>query len=128
MKKISLKIIGLFLLILIIFSASYVFAQDKTNPIDTLQHSIHGPEGNALAEMDKLSGKIYTVMLIIGTGCSIIGIMVLGIKYITSSPNDRAEIKKHLAVFGISAVIFFGATGIIGLIETFGSEIFKKAF
>lgn len=46
-------------------------------------------------------------------------LMALGIKYMYASPGDKAQIKSHLTVYVIGAVVMFGASGILQIVKTF---------
>ena len=37
-------------------------------------------------------------------------------KYMSSAPSDRADIKKHAIAYVIGAIILFGVTGILSII------------
>ena len=65
-----------------------------------------------------LSGILYIAQLI-GMGVATIMLLVLAIKYIAASPNDKAEIKKHAVVYIVGAVILFSASGILAIIRNF---------
>lgn len=112
--------------IIIIFLVSFTLLSTVclANPIDTLNSQIQWDDPASLNTMNDLRGKIYTIFQIVGTGIAVISGLILGIKFIMSSPNDRAEIKKYLIIYVTAAVIFFGAIGIVGILSTFGKEIF----
>lgn len=117
MKKTLYKIIPILILMFIIFSTVYVYA----NPIDDIK--ARNPGDGAITEFNSLRGKIYTIIRGVGTGIAVIAILVLAIKYITSAPNDRAELKKYMITYVISAVIFFGAVGIVEVLKAFGQGL-----
>ena len=50
-------------------------------------------------------------------------LIVLAIKYISAAPGDKAEIKKHAVVYVVGAVILFAATGILGIVKNFASNV-----
>ena len=52
-------------------------------------------------------------------------LIVLAIKYMSSAPNEKAEIKKHAAVYIVGAVMAFAAVGVVQIIKTFSEEIVK---
>ena len=52
-----------------------------------------------------------------------IAAIILGIKYMYSSPEDKAEIKKKLVPFIIGGVLVFGAVQLVKIVETFVGEI-----
>ena len=50
-------------------------------------------------------------------------LIVLAIKYISAAPGDKAEIKKHAVVYVVGAIILFAATGILGIVKNFATNI-----
>ena len=109
----KLIIICLIVLYLICFVYSNVYASDN--------YSTNFPdENNRLNEkfITIISGIIRLVR-IVAMGIAIIMLIILGIKYITESPNGRAEIKKSIMQYAIGAGILFGGAGILTIIQSF---------
>ncbi len=71
-------------------------------------------------------GPIIRTVQMVGVFIAAIACVVMGIRYVLSSVEDRAEIKKKLIPYVIGAVIFFGATGILQLIAQVSGEWFGK--
>lgn len=74
-------------------------------------------------DFSKIGGMILGAAQVIGVAVAIIILLVLGIKYMTAAPNDKAEIKKHAVVYIVGAVVLFGASGILALISNFAKSI-----
>ena len=66
---------------------------------------------------------IIGVIQIIGVSIAVIILIILGSKYMMAAPSARAEIKKHLFIYLIGSLLFFGATGVLQLIQGFAGEI-----
>ena len=49
--------------------------------------------------------------------------MVLGVKFITSSPEGKAEIKKSAVIYVIGAIMVFAAGIILGVIQNVANNI-----
>lgn len=71
----------------------------------------------------KVIGSILNVTRIIGTGMALIMLVVVAIKYMMAAPGERADIKKHAIPFVIGAVVLFGASGILTIIQNFAINI-----
>ena len=69
------------------------------------------------------ANAVFRAVQIAGVAVSVIYISILGMKYMTSSIDDRADIKKRLVPFVIGAAIFFGVTFIMELIIDIASWI-----
>ena len=62
---------------------------------------------------NKISANVITVVRIIAVTIAIVMLLAVAMKYMTSAPGDRADIKKHAISYLIGAFIIFGVTGII---------------
>ena len=82
-----------------------------------------GDNSGASTSFQNIIGAIITIVQIIGTGVAIIMLIVLAIKYISAAPGDKAEIKKHAVVYVVGAIVLFAATGILGIVKNFASNI-----
>ena len=114
-NNLILKIIIIFITIVMlgIFS-NFVYADNfdlKGFDNETASNDIMSP-------IEKIVGTILGVMRTACVGIAIIIIMVLSIKYMSSAPGERAEIKKSAIQYGVGALIFFGAAGIIKILES----------
>lgn len=84
-------------------------------------------DANVGNTISKVIGTIIFVCQLVGMGVAIIMLLVIAIKYIAASPNDKAEIKKHLVVYIVGAVLLFAASGILQLIKTYALGLGKDA-
>lgn len=75
--------------------------------------------GGGISKTREIIGKIISVVQVFGIFIAIAMLMILGIKYMYSSPGDRAQIKNHLTVYIIGAVVMFSAAGILEIIKNF---------
>lgn len=78
---------------------------------------------NASQAVNGMIGAILTVTQIIGVGVAVIMLIVLAIKYISASPGDKADIKKHAVVYVVGAVVLFAASGILQIIKQFAANV-----
>ena len=53
-------------------------------------------------------------------------LLVIAMRYMTSAPGDRADIKKHAIAYVIGAVILFGVPAILGLLVEVAEAINAK--
>lgn len=72
-------------------------------------------EGEGL--LTNVLGPILSVIRIVAIGIAIIMITILGIKYMTAAPSEKANIKNQLITFTIGAVIVIGTTSILSMIR-----------
>jgi len=106
--KIGLAI--LLALILLSIAITPVYALDDPSQVTS--------KDNPLADKTQsIGGVLLGIAQVIGVAVAIIMLIVLAIKYISAAPNDKAEIKKHLVVYVVGAVVLFGASGILGILR-----------
>ena len=116
MKKV-IKILSL-LIILILISANFAFAEDPTDLTKFV--NVTTSVANDAGSMFK---AVLNIIQVIGISVAVIMLMVLAIKYMVSSVADRAEIKKHAVVYVVGAILMFGASGIVEIIKVFSKNI-----
>ena len=113
MKKSLISII-LILVCLVSLVPNFAFAGDiNTNDFNGIYDS------SGTSKITKAGGSILGVVQVIGVSIGIICLIMLGVKYMMSSTNDKATIKERLIPYVIGAVIMFGGTGILTIIANF---------
>lgn len=119
MKK-TIKVIAIVLFAILVVSAltQGALAVDPS----TFESSFSGAGNTAGTSIGKIVNSVLNIVKIVGTGIAIIMLVVLAIKYISAAPGDKAEIKKHAVVYIVGAVVLFGASGILGIIQGFISD------
>ena len=126
-KETAIKILAAMLTTLMLISCmqSTVFAGGANLAI---KPSDIQPDTNSeiVTSTKTVAGIILGVVKVIAVAVAVIMLIVLAIKYISSAPNDKAEIKKHAVIYVVGAVLLFGAAGILGLIQSFSETAFKN--
>ena len=83
-----------------------------------------GNENTISAEsLQNLSGRIYNILLEIGVGVSVIIGIILGIKFMLSGVEEKAEVKKMIWVYVVGCVVIFGSFGIWKIVVTILEQI-----
>lgn len=114
MKKYS-KIISIVLLAIIMVSvATSVFAIDPKN----INGNTDGT--NAIQNIGK---QILGIVQVIGSIAAVIVLVVLGIKYMMGSAEEKAEYKKTMIPYIIGAVLIFAASNLASMIYSWANTI-----
>ena len=111
-KNKVLKIIVLAMLIFMLFN-NYVYA--ISSPIDDPGQWKPSAAGSETKLTNKI-GPILGAINIIGTVASVAVLMVIGIKYMLGSVEQKAEYKKTMITYLIGCILLFGTTAIPNLI------------
>ncbi len=117
MKKISKAVSILLVAFMLISIVTPVLAvgPDPTN--------YQGDNNVTTDKIDSLGNQIITIVSTIGSIASVIVLIVLGIKYMMGSAEEKAEYKKTLLPYVIGAVLIFAASTIAGVVFNFASSL-----
>lgn len=103
-KSISIILI-VFLSLILLCSNVYAFSvRDFTGTMVTSD------------EIQSIGGKTKTIVSTIGSIVSVISLIVIGIKYMLGSTEEKAEYKKSMMPYFIGAICLFAASNITGII------------
>lgn len=72
--------------------------------------------------MQNIGNQIITVVSVAGSIVSVIVLIVLGIKYMMGSAEEKAEYKKTLMPYIIGAALVFAASAIAGIVFNFANS------
>ena len=114
LSKKSVKIITVALVAIMMFVciSPVVFAADGgifgINP---------KPDSSQLGNGANLANTILSALMWIGVAIAVGMMIFLGIKYVTSSPDGKADLKKQLGIYILGFVFIVGATTIVGIIN-----------
>lgn len=118
---IVIKIILLFVIVLAIFSNYNVHAID--NPLDNPeQYNPMGARDNDEG-LDSMTEIILGTINILGTILSVVILMIIGIKYMLGSVEEKAEYKKTMMSYVIGAILLFAVPTIANVIYNIAIKI-----
>ena len=105
---------------LISFISGIVEATDVISAMEPIRNGDN-------SKIDKQLGPIINTAIgfiqIVGTGISVIMVTLLGIKYMLSSPGDKADVKKQITPLLIGAILLFASVNIIQIIANFADNL-----
>lgn len=78
--------------------------------------SVSDLTGKETTRFDSLGNEILGILALIGSAASIIFLIILGIKYMLGSVEEKASYKSSMLPYFIGAILVFGASGIAGTI------------
>lgn len=119
LKRITIIIIALLISISMCINVVYADNFDVT--------AFEGKASTGLTNVkgfvNNTAATIITSLRIVCVSIAIVILLVIAMKYMTSAPGDRADIKKHAVHYIISAAILFGVTGILTIISNIAGVI-----
>ena len=100
---------------------SAVFAEGAEDVLGQLK----GNTGAATA-VTKTANNIIGIVQVICYAAAVIMLVLLGVKFITSSPEGKAEIKKSAIIYVIGAIIVFAAGTLLGVISNLSTNVVSQ--
>lgn len=123
-KKIKInKIFVIFITIVFILSISTIANADLAEDIVDNSSVDASGEIEGARDLFTLGNKILSILQFIGGGVAVIATLLLAIRYMYSSPDDKAEIKRKLIPYIIGGVMIFGVTNLIRLAAQFVKDL-----
>ena len=118
MKK-QVKIISTILLVVMILTSisSVVFASDISGAIEGMKTE------NTNSDVIGFGSKIVAILQTVGIVVAVVVLLILGIKYMMGSAEEKAEYKKTMIPYIIGAVLIFAATTIVNVIYQLSNTI-----
>lgn len=113
----TIKIISVLIIaMMLIMATTAVFAttpEDIGGKIDTSNTD----------KITDIGGQVLGVIRVIGTIISVGGMLLLGIKYIMGSVEEKAEYKKSFIPYFIGCILLFAASNLAQMIYTWANNI-----
>lgn len=75
------------------------------------------------SKVDDIGNNIVGLLRMIASIVSVVVLIIIGIKYMTGSIEEKAEYKKTLMPYFVGAMLVFAASAILGAIFEFGNTI-----
>lgn len=118
MSKKTMKILTIIATMLLIISmgASMVFA----TTIGTVNVTPNSTNTNSITD---IGNKVMGIIQVIGTIAAVAIVMVLGIKYMMGSAEEKADYKKTMIPYLVGAILLFAATTVATAIYNFANNI-----
>ena len=116
-KKIS-KIVSVLMIVAMLAMASTVVFAQSTDP-----RTITPLQGTGTGSVKSLGQQILAIVQLVGSIAAVVVLVVLGIKYMMGSAEEKAEYKKTMIPYIIGAVLIFAASNVAGMIYDWASTI-----
>ena len=116
-KAISVLLIAAMMLFTI---STTVFAVDPNGIISNM-NNVNNVDTNSIST---IGGQIANILSTIGIIVGVIVLLVLGIKYMMGSAEEKAEYKKTFIPYLIGAILLFGASAFATQLYDWATNIF----
>lgn len=117
-KKSTMRIINITLILMLMLTfTSQVFA-GMPSPTE-----FTGSNSTGSNSLKKFGNTILGMVQVVAVAVAVIMLIVLGVKYMSAAPSDKADIKKSATGYIVGAVLLFGASGVLGIIKNLGESL-----
>lgn len=117
MNRIAVKIILIFVIIFLLIPIKVNYA---AGAIDTGGYS---PTLDEQDEFDKVGNVIIGTIQVFGSFISVITLIIIGIKFMLGSVEEKAEYKKSMFPYIIGAILLFATTNIAKVLLDIAGKI-----
>ncbi len=119
MKKL-IKILFIFIIVIVMF-ANIINAVD--DPVALMDKS-KWETGNDTLIAPTLN-VVLGIVQVVAIGVLVVSVVILAIRYMVSSVNEKATIKQQMIPIIIGSALIFGSVSLVRLVQTFTTESLK---
>lgn len=94
-------------------SSTGISSSGTFNPDDYVPDNLNASD---VKEFGEYAGKIAGVIRIIGTIVSVGALMIIGIRFMLGSAEEKAEYKDRMFPYVVGAILLFGASNLVDII------------
>jgi trbC/VIRB2 family len=120
MKRIAKICTVLIIIATIATMMSTVFAEGASDVLGKLTGNT-----DAASAVTTTANNIVGIVQVICYATAVIMLIYLGVKFITASPEAKADIKKSAIMYVIGAIIVFAAGTLLGVISNLSTNVVK---
>lgn len=123
MKKTSKIIVALAIIFTILAIGVMSYA---TSDPGAILESLTGESNVTTDNITGLGNSIIAVVRIVGVVIAVVILLILGIKYMMGSAEEKADYKKSMIPYIVGAVLIFASTAIVGVVYDMASSLNSK--
>ena len=120
MKK-TVRIISTILLAIMLvttIAGTALAAVNVGETISNMEQATGGDDG----KISTLGGNIVNILQVVGIVIAVIVILVIGIKYMIGSAEEKAEYKKTMIPYVVGALLVFAGTSIVKVVYSLATS------
>ena len=125
MKK-QVKIISVVLMTVMIIAtlANIALAANDAQSIIT---AVGTPNYGNTAGVQDFGSKLVGIIQVVGIVIAVVVLMIIGIKYMMGSAEEKAEYKKTMIPYVVGAILIFAATTIVNVVYQIATNLTSVA-
>ena len=111
----TMKLISILLMVVMICFTLSTVAKAAPN-VDSIVGIMDNQTANGAENVASIGGQIADIITTVGIVVAVIVILILGIKYMMGSAEEKADYKKSMIPYLVGAVLIFAASTITGIV------------
>lgn len=117
MKK-TVKIISVLLIAIMLVASlsSIAYASTTGDTLNKMLNAQKNGSANGTNEITTLGGRVVGIVQVVGVIIAVIILLVIGIKYMLGSAEEKAEYKKTMMPYLVGALLIFAGSTIVNAI------------
>ncbi len=117
MKK-QVKMLSIILVIMMVMASmsSVVLAVNGGTVLEEINKSATDNAGKDTNQITSMGGRIVVIMQTVGIVVAVVILLILGIKYMMGSAEEKADYKKSMIPYLVGAILIFAATTIVNVV------------
>lgn len=122
-KNVKMISIALVIMMALVSVSNIAFATNMSGAITKIG------QGNASASAEQVvdfGATIVTIMQTVGIVVAVVVLLVIGIKYMIGSAEEKAEYKKTMIPYIVGAILLFAATTIVNVVYNLANSFNAK--
>lgn len=117
--KMNKKFLKILITVLVLLVVGLIMSNNSlawNMNLNSYENASGGRAGNTATSV---VGALINLASTVGAGVAIIMLIVIGLQYVSKGAEGKAEAKKDLTGYIIGAIILFGVSGILKLLQMF---------
>ena len=111
----TMKLISILLMVVMICFTLSTVAKAAPN-VDSIVGIMDNQTANGAENVASIGGQIADIITTVGIVVAVIVILILGIKYMMGSAEEKAEYKKTMIPYLIGAMLILGGSAIVKIL------------
>lgn len=117
-KTFKIIFVALIMMMALVSTSNVVLATNTTgsNMTTVIENIAKGDSTVETGKIQELGASIVTIMQTVGIVVAVVILLVLGIKYMMGSAEEKAEYKKTMLPYIVGAILIFASTTIVNIV------------
>mgnify|MGYP001624592847 CR=1 FL=1 len=122
MKK-AVNVLRVLLIVLMLISIGTTICSASGINAAQIAENLKGSETSASGDIQNIGNSIIGIITTVGVVVAVVVLLILGIKYMMGSAQEKAEYKKTMIPYLVGALLIFGASAITMVVVNVASSL-----